>query len=391
MAQQKRARLFEHPFIFGSFRSWLKVLWGNRGIERKFIPRVLFVTLVSLFTSPLRIYESLRFGRTVRRTVVHPSPIFIIGHWRSGTTHLHNILVRDKNLGCVSMWQAFAPGLCLIDERVLKNPFNRVAKKMHPTREIDNIPLSLDNPEEEDLAIANMSPYSYLHMYSFPRRATYFFERYITYFDNLPESIISQWKGIYLTILRKATLKAGGKQLVIKNCADSARIKPLLELFPNAKFIHIYRNPYNIFRSTQHLYRVVMERAQLQEVGQNEHENWVLLFYSQLMQKLLADKALIPAGNLVEVKYEDLDKEPLAQLRKIYETLGLPGFAEAEPAFRAYLDSIAGYQKLAHKTLDDGAITKINRNWQFAFDALGYKLIEPAGKEKSTTGKSTVG
>jgi hypothetical protein len=391
MAQQKRARLFEHPFIFGSFRSWLKVLWANRGIERKFIPRVLFVTLVSLSTSPLRIYESLRFGRTVRRTAVHPSPIFIIGHWRSGTTHLHNILVRDKNLGCVSMWQAFAPGLCLIDERVLKNPFNRVAKKMHPTREIDNIPLSLDNPEEEDLAIANMSPYSYLHMYSFPRRATYFFERYVTYFDNLPESIISQWRGIYLTILRKATLKAGGKQLVIKNCADSARIKPLLELFPNAKFIHIYRNPYNIFRSTQHLYRVVMERAQLQEVGQNEHENWVLLFYSQLMQKLLADKALIPAGNLVEVKYEDLDKEPIAQLRKIYETLGLPGFAEAEPAFRAYLDSIAGYQKLAHKTLDDDAITKINRNWQFAFDALGYKLIEPAGKEKSTTGKSTVG
>jgi hypothetical protein len=217
-------------------------------------------------------------------------------------------------------------------------------------------------------------------MYSFPRKATYFFERYVTYFNDLPESIKSKWKEIYLTILRKATLKAGGKQLVIKNCADSARIKPLLELFPNAKFIHIYRNPYNIFRSTQHLYRVVMERAQLQEIDLSEHENWVLRFYSQLMQKLLADKALIPAGSLVEVKYEDLDKEPLAQLRKIYETLSLPGFTEAEPAFRAYLDSIAGYQKLAHKTLDDSAITKINQNWQFAFDALGYKRIEPAGK-----------
>jgi len=380
MAQQKRARLFEHPFIFGSFWSWIKLLWQNRSIDRKFIPRALFVTLASLLTSPLRIYESLRFGRTIKKTVVHPSPIFIIGHWRSGTTHLHNILVRDKNLGCVSMWQAFAPGLCLIDERVFKNPFNKIAKKMHPTREIDNIPLSMDNPEEEDLAIANMSPYSYLHMYSYPRRATYFFETYITYFGNLPKSTIDKWKKVYLLILRKATLKAGGKRLVIKNCADSARIKALLELFPDAKFIHIYRNPYNIFRSTQHLHKMVMERAQLQEVGQNEHANWVLLFYAQLMRKLLADKSLIPAGNLVEVKYEDLDKEPLAQLRKVYETLGLPGFAEAEPAFRAYLDSISGYQKLAHKTLDDDAITKINRNWQFAFDALGYKRIEPASK-----------
>ena len=383
MAQQKRARLFEHPFIFGSFWSWIKLLWQNRSIDRKFIPRALFVTLASLLTSPLRIYESLRFGRTIKKTVVHPSPIFIIGHWRSGTTHLHNILVRDKNLGCVSMWQAFAPGLCLIDERVFKNPFNKIAKKWHPTREIDNIPLSMDNPEEEDLAIANMSPYSYLHMYSYPRRATYFFETYITYFGNLPKSTIDKWKKVYLLILRKATLKAGGKRLIIKNCADSARIKALLELFPDAKFIHIYRNPYNIFRSTQHLYRVVMERTQLQEVGQGEHENWVLRFYAQLMQKLLADKSLIPAGNLVEVKYEDLDKEPLAQLRKIYETLSLPGFAEAEPAFRAYLDSISGYQKLAHKQLDDSAITKINRNWQFAFDALGYKRIEPASKVKA--------
>ena len=383
MAQQKRPRLYEHPFIFGSFWSWIKLLWQNRSIDRQFIPRALFVTLVSLLTSPLRIYESLRFGRTVKKTVVHPSPIFIIGHWRSGTTHLHNILVRDKNLGCVSMWQAFAPGLCLIDERLLKNPFNKIAKKMHPTREIDNIPLSMDNPEEEDLAIANMSPYSYLHMYSYPRRATYFFETYITYFGNLPKSTLDKWKKVYLLILRKATLKAGGKRLVIKNCADSARIKALLELFPDAKFIHIYRNPYNIFRSTQHLYRVVMERTQLQEIGQGEHENWVLRFYSQLMQKLLADKSLIPAGNLVEVKYEDLDREPLAQLRKIYETLSLPGFAEVEPAFRAYLDSIAGYQKLAHKQLDDSAITKINRNWQFAFDALGYKRIEPAGTVKA--------
>jgi len=383
MAQQKRPRLYEHPFIFGSFWSWIKLLWQNRSIDRQFIPRALFVTLVSLLTSPLRIYESLRFGRTVKKTVVHPSPIFIIGHWRSGTTHLHNILVRDKNLGCVSMWQAFAPGLCLIDERVFKNPFNKIAKKWHPTREIDNIPLSMDNPEEEDLAIANMSPYSYLHMYSYPRRATYFFETYITYFGNLPKSTLDKWGKVYLLILRKATLKAGGKRLVIKNCADSARIKALLELFPDAKFIHIYRNPYNIFRSTQHLYRVVMERTQLQEIGQGEHENWVLRFYSQLMQKLLADKSLIPAGNLVEVKYEDLDREPLAQLRKIYETLSLLGFAEAEPAFRAYLDSISGYQKLAHKQLDDSAITKINRNWQFAFDALGYKRVEPAGEVKA--------
>ena len=380
--QQKRARLFEHPFIFGSSRSWLRLLWENKDIDRKFLTRALFVTFVTLFTIPFRLYESLRYGRTVKKTVVHPSPIFIIGHWRSGTTHLHNLLCKDKNLSHVSTWQAFAPGLCLIDERLLKNPFNKIAQKMHPTREIDNIPLSLDNPEEEDLAIANMSPYSYLHMYTYPRRARYFFETYVTFFNDLPESIIAKWKNVYMLVLRKATLKAGGKRLVIKNCADSARIKPLLELFPNAKFIHIYRNPYDIFRSTQHLYGVVLERAQLQEFEQAELENWVLQFYSQLMQRLLADRALIPSGNLVEVRYEELDKEPMTQLRKIYDILNLPGFAEAEPAFRSYLASISDYKKLSHKKLDDNVIEKVNQNWRFAFDALGYPRLEPTSAKR---------
>jgi hypothetical protein len=178
-------------------------------------------------------------------------------------------------------------------------------------------------------------------------------------------------------MLRKATFKEGGKRLVIKNCSDSARIKALLELFPDAKFIHTYRNPYDVFRSTQHLYRTVLVRAQVQEIDLKELETWVLQFYTQLMQKFFAVKSLIPKGNLVEIKYEDLDKEPLAQLRRIYETLGLPGFAEAEPAFKAYLDSIKGYQKNVYKKLEDSLIQNVNQNWSFALKELGYKRLEP--------------
>ncbi|TET13035.1 MAG: sulfotransferase, partial [Dehalococcoidia bacterium] len=326
MTQQKPARIFEHPLAFGSFRNWLRLLWNNKDIDRKFIPRALFVCFSTFLTSPLRLYESVRYGRIVKNTAIHRSPIFIVGHWRTGTTHLHNLLCQDKNLGYVSTFQAFAPGLCLVGEKVIKRLFDKIAKKLHPTREIDNIPLSMDNPEEEDLAIASMSPYSYLHMYTFPRQARYFFERYTFGFNNLPESTLAEWKEIYLTIMRKATLQAGGKRLVIKNCADSGRIKTLLDLFPDAKFIHIYRNPYHVFRSTLFLYRVVLERSQLQEISPDEIEAWVSWFYTQLMQRFLADKALIPAGNLVEVKYEDLEAAPLDQLRRVYETLSLPGF-----------------------------------------------------------------
>jgi len=381
MSQQKPARIFEHPHVFGSFSNWLRILWNNRDIDRKYIPRALSVCIITFLTIPFRIYEQLRYGRIVRNTAIHPSPIFIVGHWRTGTTHLHNLLCQDKSLGHVSVFQVTAPGFCLVGDTIVKKPLAIFQKKLHPTREIDNIPLAMDNPEEEDVAIYNMSPYSYLHMYTFPRRASYFYEKYITFFDNLPESTRAKWTEIYLTILRKATLKTGGKRLVIKNCADSARIKTVLSLFPDAKFIHIYRNPYHVFRSTLFLYRTVVPRAQLHGINPDEIETWVVRFYTQLMQRFLTDKALIPAGNLVEVKYEDLEEAPLAQLRKVYETLGLPGFAEAEPAFRAYLDSIAGYQKNPQK-IDDKIIKEVNEHWQFALEELGYERLEPTGKEK---------
>jgi hypothetical protein len=378
MAGDKRIFLSEHPVACGSFRSWLRLLRENRDIDRKFMRRALFVCLSTFLTSPLRVYERVRYGGIVKNTAIHPSPIFIVGHWRTGTTHLHNLMCKDRNLGYLTVFQAFAPGLCIGCEGLMKPGAAKIAGKRHPTREIDNIPLAMDNPQEQDHAIANMSPYSYLHLYFFPRRARYFFESYVSFFSGLPESVRAEWREIYLTILRKATLKSGGKRLVIKNCSDAARLPTLLEMFPDAKFIHICRNPYDVLRSTLHLHRTILPTAQLQEIGPAEIEANVLLFYTQLMQRYLADRAVIPPGNLVELKYEDLVEAPLDQLRRIYETLGLRGFSEVEPAIAAYVDSIAGYQKNP-QAMDDNIVAKVNEHWQFALDEFGYERIEPGG------------
>ena len=91
------------------------------------------------------------------------------------------------------------------------------------------------------------------------------------------------------------------------------------------------------------------------------------------MQAYLRDRALIPEGNLVEVRFEDLEQAPVEQLRRVYGRLGLPGFAEAEPAFRAYLDAMAGCQKNEYQ-LDAAAIGKVNRHWGFALGEWGYAL-----------------
>ncbi len=376
MTPHRRVAIPEHPLALGSFRSWLRLLRDSGGVDRRYLPRILFVTLSTFLTGGLRLWERTRYGRAVEETAIHPSPIFIVGHWRTGTTYLHNLMVQDDNLGFVSTFQGIAPGFCLVGERWIKPLLALWAHKTHHTRLIDNIPLSFDAPQEEEFALGNLSPHSSLHVYTLPARASHLFERYAL-FTGLSPQALDAWTEIYLGVLRKATFRAGGKRLILKNPANSGRIPALLALFPEARFIHIYRNPYDVFVSTRWTYRTVLPRSQVQDIGADQVEAYVLGFYARLMSKFLADKALIPAGNLVEVRFEDLEAAPLAQLRRIYEGLRLPGYAAAEPAFRAHVAATADYQKNRYHLTDED-IAQVNRHWHFAFDAWGYERREPA-------------
>jgi len=186
----------------------------------------------------------------------------------------------------------------------------------------------------------------------------------------------TRWVEAYVSLLRKATFATGGRRQLIKNCAHSARIPLLLERFPEAKFIHIHRNPYKVFLSTLHMLNTVFLRSQLQHVDPERLEAFVLRSYVQLLERFLTDRAQIPEGNYTELRFDDLQASPIAELRRIYRELDLPGFAEAEPRIHAYLDSVAGYKKNVYDFADD-VIRKVNKHWSFAFEALAYERLEP--------------
>jgi len=367
----------EHPAMLGSFRNWMRLLGDHRAIDRAFLPRALFVALTTLATSPLRTWERIRYGRAIRRTPIHPEPIFIIGHWRSGTTHLLNLLALDEAFGALTTFQAMAPGFCLVGDGAIKRLIARQAAERYPTRLIDSIPLAFDAPQEDEFGLANLSPHAFIHTFSFPRHAEEIFARSVL-FDSFSAEEHARWIETYLRLLQTATRANGGRRLIVKNCAHTARIPTLLDLFPNAKFIHIHRNPYEVYLSTLHMHRTVFPRSQLQVVDPERIEANVLHFHDALMHRFLEDRRLIPEGNLVEVRFDDLEMDPIEQLASIYDSLGLPGFAAAEPAFRSYLDSISGYRKNAYE-LSRGIIEVVNRHWPYAFDAWGYERLDPAG------------
>lgn len=369
MLHDHRAFDTQQPLALGSLRNWLKLLWTSGGVDRVFLRRALFVSAVSSLTVPLRVWQRFRYPDPSENGSLDAAPIFVLGHWRSGTTLLHQLLCKDPGLGYVSTFQSIAPEWFLVAGGMMRR---WVARRVPPFRAMDNVPLSLDDPQEEEFAVAEMSPFSFYHQWSFPRNARQYFEKYVL-FDNVSESVVAAWKKTYLSILHKAAWRSGRNRLVLKNPVNMARIRVLLDLFPDARFIHIYRNPYTVFLSTRHFFHSLLATTQLQKTGREEIEANVLWFYEQMMRRFLAERDLIAPENLVEVRFERFEVDPLGELRGAYARLGLPGFAAAEDAFREHLASLDGYRRNRYE-LDGDAIRSVEKHWGFALERWGYGL-----------------
>lgn len=335
-------------------------------IHPRYYKRILGLLAVSLLRYPVMKYEERRYRGRIQQTEIAPDPIFVIGHWRSGTTHLHNILVQDDRYGFPSLYHTAFPQ-CFFTYEKLKPEFE---KRLPSSRPMDNMKVSLDLPQEEEFGLANLSRYSFYHSLSFPRSARWYFERYGT-FETATAREIALWKCEYIHFLKKVTLACEGKPLVLKNPINTGRVRFLLEMFPHAKFIHIYRNPYEVFCSTFKMIRSMTETMQLQEIDTQQMEETILQNYEDLMQRYLQDRKIIPQSQLAEIAYEDLIHSPLDELQSIYTKLSLPDYAYAQPRFAQYLKQEKEYRRNVFQCKPEW-LEQINRRWAFTLQEWNY-------------------
>jgi hypothetical protein len=192
-------------------------------------------------------------------------------------------------------------------------------------------------------------------------------------FRSISDKILTQWKKVYYNLLQKTTLYMHGKRLILKNPANTARIRFLLDLFPDAKFIHIYRNPYIVYASTRNFYKKAIEGFMLQKISDNQIEENIFWLYQHMMRSYFNEKNLIPSENLVEVKFENLEHNPIQHLESIFTKLKLKNFESIKSKIRSYIESIKNYKKNKYK-LNNAIIDKIYEKWGFAIDKWGYEV-----------------
>jgi len=356
------------PSIGTSVRNWMKLILTNGSIALKYYPRIFLINLVSTISIPFRLYEHWKFDDRINATKISSPPIFIIGHWRSGTTHLHNLMCQDTQFGFITMLQAAFPRSFMSS-----NLFKYFVRTFIPkTRPMDNMKMGVNKPQEEEMALGNLFPYSFYNGFYFPKKTMEYFFKYIR-FNNISIKVIKQWKKVYYYLIKKATLNMNGRQLILKNPANTARIKILLDLFPDAKFIHIYRNPYIVYASMRHFYKKTVEGFMLQNTPEKQIENNIFSLYRQLMTSYFKEKQMIPHGNLIELKFEDFEKNTLKELNRIYSELDISGFERAKKNIAFYLSSVNDYKKNTYN-LTHEMISSIKRKWDFTIKKWDYDI-----------------
>ena len=369
MKSNQHKKLFrdvQHPLFGISFRNWIQLLDRNGGIDARYIDRAAFITLGSLFTAPSRFIFTHFYKHQIKDYVMEKPPVFIIGHWRSGTTFLHELLSSDPQFCYVSLWNTMLP-----DSFPLFDSTKQLLSHFLPrTRPMDNIEVEINGPYEEEAGIAVLSPWSFFHGLHFPRNAE---EQYIKsiHFNGLSESEQARWKEMYENYIKTVVFSHNGKRLLLKDPANTARIPLLLELFPEAKFIHIYRNPYKVYASTIKMRNKVLTKLALQQGNEKIIQQQVINNYKRLMKAYFKQKKLIPTNNLIEIRYEYLVKQPIEKVKQIYTQLNLPGLKNALPEMNQYLQRKKNYKTNVYQ-FDEDLVRLVNEQWDFTIKKWGY-------------------
>lgn len=361
------ANLGPGPFSGITLGDWLRVLWENRFVVHpRYWPRAANITGGSIINSLVRKWEDLRYGRRIRQTSV-PSPLFVLGVWRSGTTHLHNLLAQDERFAFPNTYQVSYPHTFLSTEH-LNSRF--VAAVLPEKRPQDNVRLGVKEPQEDEFAQCSLTGLSFALAWAFPRALRY--DRFLTFRDASPVEV-RRWQSALYGFVQKLSFKYN-KPLVLKSPGHMGRIRMLLQIFPDARFVHIHRHPSAVFQSSLHTTRKVQQWWALQRFERPDSEEFALRQYRELCDAYFEQRSLIDPSRFHELSYADLVQNPLGEMRQLYQRLALPNFAVVEPKMRQYLDSLAGYRKNAFPELPPPLRSRLFRECRQCYDAWGYTV-----------------
>ncbi len=348
------------------FFAWLKLLFGNRcAVHPRYWYIAIIITVTSFTNTFLRLVQDAIFGRALRKLKLTQPPIFILGHWRTGTTLLHELAICDERFGFPTTFECMEPNHFLLTEAF----FTRWLWFLMPaTRPMDNMRAGFDRPQEDEFAMCMFgvgSPYLTIAFPNHPPQGQEYLD-----LEMVSPTGLRRWKRAFKQFLKRLTYKSG-KRLVLKSPPHTARVKTLAPMFPGAIFIHIVRDPYVVFPSTVNLWRTLYNAHGLQVPTCAGLEELVFATFTRMYERWEEAKQQLEPSRFYELRYEDLIKDPAGAMKKIYDHFQLGGFEQYLPRLQAYLATVKGYETNKYD-LSNQQRAAIAQRWKAVIERYGY-------------------
>ena len=354
-----KARAWSRPAFNLSLAAWRE----RRARHREPIARALELRYKAagvVFSALSRLQQRM-YGPELEGLEMRP-PLFLVGHWRSGTTLLHELLALDPGFAAPSTYACFNPHHFLLTRHRPPAP----TRAMRPSGDLAVSPLS---PQEEEFALLCTGAVSAYEAFMFPAAVSQL--EALSDPDRFEPTRALRWDATMAWMLR-ATVYASGaeRRPLLKSPTNSFRIRRLAALFPGAAFVRLVREPCAVFASTLRLWRSMWARYALSAApAQDTLIKIVLATRLVLEENLQTAFRTLPVERTATIRYEDLLANPRGTIGALYERLGLGDPSELLPRVDTYIA-----QHPAPPTAQSAQPWRmlVQDRWRQMFDDFGY-------------------
>lgn len=352
-----------HILALAPIDVWVRLLARSGGIAPRYWARVGFIFVTSLVGTLCTVHERVilrlihgrRFGEQSR--IAHePGAVVILGYYRSGTTHLQNLMSCDERFVSPRWYQCLAGqgfvfGWSLI--RFVLVPF------LGGTRPQDAVGFGPNWPAEDDFALCSWGMCS-----SIPGRFVFpsGWEEWKRWhgLDGLSEQELNRWRSLTAMFVWKLTRgkRNRARVVLLKTPSHTARVAELDRLFNgHVKFVHLVREPGAVIDSNVRLHDALKDHLLEDAPDVQVVRERIVEEYAYTEAKCCDELESIENDRVVRIRYQDLRADGIGTLKSVYETLGLGWDDETERSIERYMGSLGEYSSVK-EPIELGAATE---------------------------------